>query len=255
MTVVEPGRTTSAPPGATDAGDGRPLIGQCPYLAAQGGAWRSATPAREHRCGAVTPPAPLAVEKQRRLCLTPDHLTCATYEAARAARWIAPDRPATLPRPVARTTPVVLDRGRVNLAIPALRADRSTGQVVLVGVLVIAFVAIVLAKLSSGGPTVVGGAVASSSPRASVAGAGHGPGSASSAPTGQGGSPGPSASGAGSPPPSGAPTPRPTTYTVHAHDTLAGIAKRFGTTAAILAKLNKIKDPTKLTVGQVLKLP
>ena len=45
--------------------------------------------AREHRCGAVAPPAPLATEKQRRLCLTPDYPSCATFEAARAARPIA----------------------------------------------------------------------------------------------------------------------------------------------------------------------
>ncbi len=66
--------------------------------------------------GAVTPPAPLAAEKQRRLCLTAEYATCATFEAARAARPVAHDRTPILPRPLARTAPVVLDHGRLGIA-------------------------------------------------------------------------------------------------------------------------------------------
>ena len=44
--------------------------------------WRASTPAREHRCTVVTPPAILAAEKQRRLCLTAEHVGCSTYLAA-----------------------------------------------------------------------------------------------------------------------------------------------------------------------------
>lgn len=47
----------------------------------------------------------------------------------------------------------------------------------------------------------------------------------------------------------------PQTYTVVAGDTLTAIAKRFGTTVEILCQLNDIKDPNKIYVGQVLKLP
>lgn len=254
MTAVEPGGSSPAPPVSDDAGSDRPLIGLCPYLAAESGAWRSATPAREHRCGAVTPAAPLAAEKQRRLCLTPEHVSCATYEAARSARWVAPDRASALPRPVARTTPVVLDRGRLNISVPAFRPDRSTGQGVLVGLLGIAFVAIVLAKVSSSDGALIAAGASSSPPRSAPV-ASATPVSKPTASTGPAGSNGPTGSGAASGAPSTAPTPRPTTYTVRAGNTLAGIAKKFGTTAAILAKLNNIKDPTKLKVGQVLKLP
>src|SRR6187200_2062060 len=107
MTALEPqvrNLPTAVPAGSVT---GRPVTRICPYLSAADGAWRSTTVAREHRCGAVAPPAPLATEKQRRLCLTPDYATCATFEAARAARPIGPDRAPTLPRPMARTTPVV----------------------------------------------------------------------------------------------------------------------------------------------------
>ena len=45
----------------------------CPYLLASDGRWRASTPAREHRCTVVSPPAILAAEKQRRLCLTAEH--------------------------------------------------------------------------------------------------------------------------------------------------------------------------------------
>lgn len=45
------------------------------------------------------------------------------------------------------------------------------------------------------------------------------------------------------------------TYTVAAGDTLAKIAKKFGTKAETLAKLNAISDPRKLKIGQKLQVP
>lgn len=45
------------------------------------------------------------------------------------------------------------------------------------------------------------------------------------------------------------------TYTVAAGDTLAKIAKKFGTKADTLAKLNSISDPKKLKIGQKLQVP
>jgi LysM repeat protein len=50
-------------------------------------------------------------------------------------------------------------------------------------------------------------------------------------------------------------TPEPKTYKVKRGDTLSGIAAEYGTTAKKLMKLNGIKDPTKLRVGQVIDLP
>lgn len=45
------------------------------------------------------------------------------------------------------------------------------------------------------------------------------------------------------------------TYTVKAGDTLSELAQKFNTTVSELQRLNNIKDPNKIYVGQVLKLP
>lgn len=44
-------------------------------------------------------------------------------------------------------------------------------------------------------------------------------------------------------------------YTIQAGDTLSKIARKTGTSSASLTSLNGIKDPTKLQIGQKLKLP
>src|SRR4026207_369197 len=103
MTALEPqvrNLPTAVPAGSVT---GRPVTRICPYLSAADGAWRSTTVAPQDRRGADAPPAPLATEKQRRLCLTPDSPSCATFDAARAARPIGHDRAPTLPRPLGRT--------------------------------------------------------------------------------------------------------------------------------------------------------
>ena len=259
MTVVDGQKRTSPP--ATDAGIAVPnLTAICPYLLSADGGWRSTTAAREHRCGAVAPPALLAAEKQRRLCLTNDHLRCATYEAARAARPIAHDRAATLPRPLARTTPVVLDHGRITITVPAFRTERLPAQAILIALLAIAFAAIVLARLTGGGSPAGFGAVASAttgpSARASIS-----PSPSAPPPTSR-----PSRSvepslPAATPVPSTAPaTAKPTnkatrTYKVKAGDTLIGIAAKYKTTVAAIRKLNHLSSGSSLHVGQILKIP
>jgi LysM repeat protein len=45
------------------------------------------------------------------------------------------------------------------------------------------------------------------------------------------------------------------TYKVKSGDTLSSIAADHGTTWQVIAQLNKITDPSKLRVGQVLQLP
>jgi LysM repeat protein len=121
----------------------------CPFLVSSDGAWRAAAPAREHRCGATEPPGRLPMDKQENLCLRTAHLDCPLFEAAagltvephleeaaRAAAELDPGAvPATLaetgrtgdelaaavpsvvpdPRPMPRTTPVILDRARPAL--------------------------------------------------------------------------------------------------------------------------------------------
>jgi LysM repeat protein len=59
--------------------------------------------------------------------------------------------------------------------------------------------------------------------------------------------------------PSSAASPEPSTsgatYRVKSGDTLSAIAARFGTTTRVLVQLNGITDPSKLKIGQILKLP
>jgi hypothetical protein len=258
MTAVEPDARPDRRHEA-DAPSGRSLTSVCPYLAAADGTWRSSTVSREHRCRAVSPPAPLAAEKQRRLCLTADYPTCATFEAARAARPVAHDRPPLLPRPLARTAPVVLDHGRLVMWPPSIRADRTTIQAILVALLAIAFLAIVVARVASGQGPGAGGPDGSSAPIATpVTGAGGSEGSASARPTTPGtASPASSPRGSGGAPasPAAPGASAGQTYRVQTGDTLVGIAARFGTTAKAIAELNGMANPASLRVGQVLQIP
>lgn len=245
--------------GATEAPpDGLPSL--CPYLATPDN-WRSAIAVREHRCTAVAPPVQLAPEKQRRLCLVDGHVNCATYGAALAAHAASTRRLTGASRPIARMTPIILDHGRFDLRVPALRADRPPGQAVLVGVLGLALAAILLVRPAgdsgAAGPI---GADASASTRASGAvvpptvmpsdtGAPAETDGPASAPSSTPGSATPSSGASTQPATSGA------TYRVKSGDTLSAIAARFGTTTRVLTRLNGIADPSKLKVGQVLRLP
>ena len=220
----------------------------CPYLATVDGSWRSSSPVREHRCIAVTPPVPLAFEKQRRLCLVADHRSCATYGAALAARPEFAARTDSGLRAVARTTPVVLDRGRFDLSLPALRADRLSTQGLLVGVLGLAFAAILVARLGGDGHPVngAGGNAPSASPGSSVAAAASSEPSASPRPSSAPvvtarpiatAAPTPSLQATNAPatPP---PAASGATYRVKSGDTLIRIAARSGTTTRVLMILN-----------------
>jgi len=234
----------------------------CPYLLASDGRWRASTPAREHRCTVVSPPAILAAEKQRRLCLTAEHLGCSTYLAAtnptdadEAADASASHRRT---REVTRTAPLVLDHGRLAIGLPALRGERGAGQQGgLVALMAVAFAAIVVARLSAGGPNLT--------PVPAVGGAGASPsGAASPAPTVR-----PAATEGATrtlvptevepttAPPDATKTPADSarTYKVRSGDTLGGIAREFDTTVAVLQELNGIDNPRLLRVGQVLDLP
>jgi len=264
MTAVE-GAPASIPP--VEPKDPHPgasvLPALCPYLATPDSRWRSATAIRDHRCMAVAPPIPLAIEKQRRLCLVAAHTGCATFGAAEARR--APSRNDTASRPIARMTPVILDHGRFDLRFPSLRADRASGQAVLVGVLGLALTAILIARPSdgAGAPGAAGSASAIASELAPTEVAPASPTNRTTDPTegvrtdepaatpmsSVGASPAVSPTASAEPSTSGA------TYKVKSGDTLSAIAARFGTTVRVLVELNGITDPSRLKIGQVIKLP
>jgi LysM repeat protein len=246
----------------------------CPYLVVDGEAWRSASPSRDHRCGAVAPPSPLAADKQRRLCLSDRHTGCATFLAA-SSRSQAPgisefadtagarlgegrssSKPGgeTVTRwSLARTAPVVLDHGRIPALVGAL-TGRSRASQFLVGVLLVAaFGAIGLARLGGGaGPlTAVGPSPSvAASPRA----AGGLPSQAPAAPSGAveaataTPAPSPSAS-------ANSPAVANGTYTVKRGDTLYVIARRLRTTVRMLQQLNGLGTSTMIHAGDILKTP
>jgi LysM repeat protein len=270
--MIEP--SAPSPDVATPAAPDTDAV--CPFLMAADGRWRASTPAREHRCTAVSPAAILASDKQRRLCLVADHQGCATFLAATGHPSVeAGDTEPAMTRPVrpgrrevVRTAPLVLDHGRLVVGVPALgTGDRSLAQGALLALMVVAFAAILVARLSAGAGGDATDVVAGGSP--APAGASGEPAVAAD-PTA---SPGrtlvptevqPSAAPAeasGAPPaeatPAGEATPAAEagTYKVRTGDTLSGIAAEHGTTWQVLAELNGIDDPGKLRVGQVLQLP
>lgn len=271
--MTDDGRAPQAPgasapiPGTTDEPSGPPVHAVCPFLLSADGAWRSVSAAREHRCTAVTPPAPLAAEKQRRLCLTAEHAVCATYLAAGEARGAAVRR-VEHRRPVARTTPLVLDHGRLAVAMPSITATTGAGQGVLIGLLGLAFAAVLIARIAGGGGGTDGAVViplTSASPSAAATDGAVATEATETEP------PAASAEPSVEPSPTLVPTegeatapaeeatPKPTakakTYKIKSGDTLSGIAATYGTTVKAIAKLNKIEDPSKIRVGQVLKIP
>jgi LysM repeat protein len=225
----------------------------CPYLSSAGGSWRSASPSRDHRCLALSPPAPQSAEKQRRHCLSADHDHCSIFRAARAARETAlaagadPRRVTAADdarRPLPRTAPVLLEPPRLVDQITRLQIDRAPGQLALVALMVVAFSVVALSRLSAGaapetspGPSfiAIGPSVPPSAPAATPVVV-------------------PSASASIAPSPSAAPSFR-TTYTVKKGDTLQTIAVKFKTTVTAIRKLNNLKSTSTIHAGQVLKIP
>jgi LysM repeat protein len=225
----------------------------CPYLLVATGRWRNAEPSREHVCAAQAEVVPVGLETQRRLCFG-DHAACGRYQAAlEAYRAAVPLVPL---RPVARTTPVVVDRGRAPLPLPHVGDRRTLGQAILALAMVAAVGAVLVARLGPSGG--VAGATASpavASPSIAAAVTPSPTPVSTPSPTATV-SPTPSPSPSRTPKPSRSPKPSASqTYTVKPGDTLSSIAAKFGTTVKALMKLNAIKDPTVIRPGQVLKIP
>ena len=220
----------------------------CPYLLSAGGAWRSTTPSRDHRCSAVEPAIPQSTDKQRRHCLAADHVDCSLFRIARQARatnLIGGADPATIEasdrtrRPIARTAPVLLEPTRLMDQTLRLRFDRGPGQLALIGLMIVAFAIVGLARLSGAAAPIVPSAQPST-----VAVVPSRP------PT-----PRPSPSVVASVAPSGSPEPSfRAIYTVKKGDTLAAVAARYKTTVAKIVAANALKTKT-LKIGQVLKIP
>lgn len=161
--------------------------------------------------------------------------------------------------PAARPVPVLLEAGHARPAV-SIGAPRAAGQAFLVGLMVVAFVILLIAR-TTGSPG--GGALPSSSAQAAAsAGIVASPSAPvpSVAPT----TPTPTTlpSAPGSAPPTGTPAPSPSasaaasqrTYKVKNGDTLWSISLKFGVTVSAIKKANNLKTST-VHVGQVLVIP
>jgi LysM repeat protein len=236
----------------------------CPFLVAESGGWRLGLPSREHRCGAFSPPASLAPEKQARLCLTPKHTGCATYLASQSARTerigTAPVRRATR-WGLARTTSVIEDPGGIRARLHGAVLDRRRWPAIPALILITTLLVLALSGLRGGLPAA---AVATAtpgqathavptlpatmqpdaaSPIASVAASSTMPSSA------------PASAAAATPAASTRPAASFRTYKVRSGDTLGAIASRYGTTVSALVALNHLSDAGRLRIGQVLLIP
>jgi LysM repeat protein len=161
------------------------------------------------------------------------------------------------------TAPVALDHGRLAMGLPGM-PDRSMGQGGLVALMAVAFGALAVSRMtggpdvtpaggpaagSSGGPSVVGGVLPATTVRP-ITPDPTDPAAPTRTLVPSDVQPTPSPRSA-----SAAPGSSEASYTVQTGDTLSEIAAAHGTTWQELARLNKITDPKKIYVGQVLLLP
>lgn len=263
------------PPVPVDVRRGRPELVRiaCPYLVAADGRWRGVQPTRDHRCGATLPMAEPALTKQRETCLTGRHASCATYVAARNLELAVPSGPGGRGFwPEIRGTLVSLDPARGRIAGLPGPSGKAGGQALLIGLMVLAFIVLVIARTTppssgSSGPSFAAVIGASASIDTSTGPATSGPsGTAAASPSWSSQEP----TAVTSPAPSIAPSPtvlatvKPTAmpipadavrYRVKSGDTLSSIAAKFNTTVKKLKVANGIAVGNIIRVGQVLIIP
>ncbi|HYO41602.1 MAG TPA: LysM peptidoglycan-binding domain-containing protein [Candidatus Limnocylindrales bacterium] len=221
-----------------------------------------------------------SLAKQRLMCLAPAHQSCATYLAARdlelaSAGGAHPSADVGF-WPDTRSTVLALEPARGRIAVLPGASGRHGGQALLVGLMVLAFLVLVIARTappSSGAaaPSAAGGAAVTEAPSfvspapspsveasvlstpappaPSVASPGETPTSSSSV------APAPSVPAAASlvPAPSASPADA-TRYKVKSGDTLSSIAAKFNTTVKELKAANGLTDNI-IHAGQVLVIP
>jgi hypothetical protein len=218
-------------------------------------------PDREHRCAAFVPATSLALSKQSRLCLTPNHPGCATYIASTSARQARTGVGERIERSgrwgFARTMPVVEEVGGLRATLSALMSDRRTWPAIPAVLLATLLLALGLSGSWSQGPVTALASLVPSprsdeTPRPSTAPSQE-PSSrppASEPPASEA----PPSTPAPTTGPSATPVPAFTTYRVKSGDTLYVIAQTFKTTVSAIQRLNNLAT-TNLHVGQVLKIP
>ena len=222
----------------------------CPYLAlADDGRTVADGFDPEHRCHALTPPAPLDRARQVQLCLTEAHVRCERYGAARTA-WLAASSglPRVAPDVAFARTRLVLEPEPAWRNLATSPSARYSRRAVIVAAVAVAVVALLVVSSLSG---ILGGAPGdpSQTPLPSASTIATPVTTASTAP-----STAASASAAASATTPATPAPSQRTYVVQQGDTLNLIAQQFGTTVAAIQAANGLTG-TEITVGQVLIIP
>jgi LysM repeat protein len=223
----------------------------CPYLAlADDGRTVADGFDPEHRCHALSPPAPLERSRQVQLCLTEAHARCERFAAARTA-WLAASSglPRVAPDVAFGRTRLILEPEAAWRNLASSPSPRLTRPAMLVAAIALAVVALLVLSSLTG---ILSGASQTESPTPTPTPTPSPSPSllASAPPASLVASP----SIAPSAPPIATPTPAPKTYVVQQGDTLNLIAARFGTTAAAIEAANGLTSTT-IDVGQVLIIP
>jgi LysM repeat protein len=234
----------------------RPVDRICPYLAlADDGRTVADGFDPEHRCHALSPPAPLERSRQVQLCLTEAHARCERFAAARTA-WLAASSglPRVAPDVDFGRTRLVLEPEAAWRGLTSSPTARFSRPAVLVAAVAIAVVGLLVLSSLLG---ILNGAPSAASQTPSPSPSLSASPLASSPPPSTAASASVVAASSATPLVTPVATPGPTpqrTYVVQQGDTLNEIAQRFGTTAAAIRAANGLTGDT-INVGQVLVIP
>jgi len=225
----------------------------CPYLAlADDGRTVADGFDPEHRCHALSPPAPLERSRQVQLCLTEAHARCERFAAARTA-WLAASSglPRVAPDVDFGRTRLVLEPEAAWRGLASSPTTRISRPAVLVAAVALAVVGLLVLGsvlgILNGAPAESASPTASPSPSPSASPVPSSPPASAAASA-------PASAPVPSPTPVVTPAPSQRTYVVQQGDTLNDIAQRFGTTAAAIKAANGLTSDT-INVGQVLIIP
>ena len=293
------GPVPGAPPGSRPGTAASPLAGSrgdwldviCPYLRAADGTWRSASPAREHRCWALEPIIELPGLTQQRLCLTQAHAGCERFlhaqdrrAAALARDHIAPERMETARfGPFVSALPLAVERSAPGAEgsdpqPPSLGRDRvpflllgGAAIVILLAAAVVFFGGFVGSSPRTGLASPTLPAATAMPPTPSPSPSPSPTPSATLPPSPSPAGPTPTATPlVASQPPSLAPRPSPPTptapapsvrpiagqrYRVKDGDKLTDLAVRFGVTVRAIKLANDLGDPPVLVPGSFIIIP
>src|SRR5664279_2770079 len=170
--AASPGRDTlhdMEEPATDEPRDPRAATLVCPFLVSAAGPWRSAEPARDHRCARLTRSTHIEPTHQRRYCLASGGPGCPHYVPVRAkSRFVS-------------TLPVVVDRGPLTATLEkgGVRRLAAPATVVIVG----AALGALLLSRGPGAPGPAPGGSMASTPGASTQSAAAASPPASAAPS------------------------------------------------------------------------